>query len=64
MTAAEDVERQVAVAVIVAVEEPALLMAVQRVIRSVQIENDLRVSKGAELSLKVGAEYSLVWRMV
>ena len=38
--AAEDVERQVAVAAIVAVEEPAFLMAVQRVVGSVEVEHD------------------------
>src|SRR3954468_14740387 len=41
MTAAEDVERQVTVAVVVAMEEAALLMTVQRIIRGVQIESDL-----------------------
>src|SRR5439155_18550845 len=42
MTAAEDVERQVAVAVVVAVEEPAFLVAMQRIVRRIEIENDLR----------------------
>src|SRR3954465_3317294 len=41
MTAAEDVERQVAVAVVVAMEEAALLMPVQRVIGGVKVEDDL-----------------------
>ena len=41
MTAAEDVERQVAVAVGIAVEEAAFLVAVQRVIGGVEIEDDL-----------------------
>src|SRR5918994_322008 len=39
--AAEHIERQIAVAVVVAVEEAALLMPVQRVIRGVEVENDL-----------------------
>ena len=38
--AAEDIERQIAVAVIVAVEETALLVAVDRVVGGVEIEDD------------------------
>ena len=41
VAAAEDVERQVAVAVVVAVEEPPLLVAVQRVVGGVEVEHDL-----------------------
>src|SRR5271169_5662080 len=41
MPPAEHVKRQIAVAVIVAVEETALLMAVQRVVSGVEIEDDL-----------------------
>ena len=41
MAAAEDVERQVAVAVAVAVEEPPLLVAVDRVVCGVEVEHDL-----------------------
>ena len=41
MPAAEHIERQVAVAVVVAVEEPSLLVAVQRVVGGVEIEHDL-----------------------
>ena len=41
VAAAEHVERQVAVAVVVAVEEPPLLVAVQRVVGGVEIEHDL-----------------------
>ena len=41
MSAAEDVERQVAVAIVVAVEEPAFLLAVQRIVGGIQIEDDL-----------------------
>ena len=41
MPAAEHIERQVAVAVIIAVKEPALLMAMQRVVGRVEVENDL-----------------------
>ena len=41
MIAAEHIERQVAIAVVVAVEEAALLMAVQRIVGGVEIEDDL-----------------------
>ena len=41
LAAAEHVQRQVAVAVIVAIEEPAFLVAVQRVVGGVEIEDDL-----------------------
>ena len=41
MPAAEHVERQVTPAVVVAVEEPALLVAVQRIVGGVEVENDL-----------------------
>ena len=41
MPAAEHIERQIAVAVVIAVEEPAFLMAVQRVVGRVEVENDL-----------------------
>src|SRR6202011_3691193 len=41
MSAAEHIERQIAVAVVVAVKEPAFLMAVQRVVGGVEIEHDL-----------------------
>jgi len=41
LIAAEDVERQVAIAIVIAVEETALLVAVQRIVGGIQIENDL-----------------------
>jgi len=41
MPAAEDVERQVAVAIVIAVEEPAFLVAVDRIVGGVEIEDDL-----------------------
>ena len=41
MAAAEHVKRQVAVAIVIAVEEPPLLLAVQRIIRRIEVENDL-----------------------
>ena len=42
MPAAEHVERQIAVAVVIAVEEPALLVAVQRIVGGIEVEDDLR----------------------
>jgi hypothetical protein len=39
--AAEHVQRQIAVAVVLAVEEAALLVAVQGIIRGIEVENDL-----------------------
>ena len=41
MAAAEHVERQIAVAIVIAVEEPPLLLAVQRIVRRIEIEDDL-----------------------
>ncbi len=38
---AEDIERQVAVAVVIAVEEAAFLVAVQRIVGGIQVEHDL-----------------------
>jgi hypothetical protein len=41
MPAAEDVQRQIAVTVVIAVKEPAFLMPVQRIVGRVEIEDDL-----------------------
>jgi len=41
MAAAEHVERQVAVAVVVTVEEPPLLLTVQRIVGRIKVKNDL-----------------------
>ena len=41
MPPAEYVKRQIAIAIVIAVEEAALLMSVQRVVRRIEIENDL-----------------------
>ena len=41
MPAREDIERQIAVAVVIAEEEAPLLMPVQRVVGGVQVENNL-----------------------
>ena len=53
MAAAEHIERQVAVAIIIAVEEPALLMTVQRVIGGVEVERDLPGRPSVRLEEKV-----------
>src|SRR5438105_14870196 len=42
MPAAEHIERQIAVAVVIAVEETLFLMPVQRVVGGVEVEGDLR----------------------
>jgi hypothetical protein len=42
MPAAEHIERQIAVAVVIAVEETLFLMPVQRVVGGVEIERNLR----------------------
>src|SRR5215216_2699189 len=41
ITAAEDVQRQIAVAIVIAVEEPPLLVPVQRVVGGVEINDNL-----------------------
>ena len=51
--AAEHIERQVAVAVIVAVEEPFLLMAVQRIVGGVEVEHDLPGRPGVRLEEEI-----------
>ena len=53
MTAAEHVERQIAVAIVIAVEEPPLLLAVQRIVRRIEIENDLPWSSRMRLNEQV-----------
>ena len=39
--ATENVERQVAIAIVVSMEEPAFLVAVQRIVGGIEIEDDL-----------------------
>ena len=41
MPPAEHIQGQIAVAIVIAVKEPPLLMAVQRIIGGVEVENDL-----------------------
>ena len=50
---AEDVERQVAVALVVAVEEPAFLLSVQRIIGGIEIERDLRRRLGVGIKEQI-----------
>jgi len=42
MTAAHDIQRQIAVAIVIAVEEPPFLVAVERVVGGIDVEDDLR----------------------
>src|SRR6478609_3276340 len=53
MPAAEDVERQVAIAVIIAVEEPSFLMPMQRIIGGVEIERDLAGRPGVRIEEQI-----------
>ena len=41
MPAAEHVQRQIAIAVVIAVKEAAFLVAMQRIIRGVEVQDDL-----------------------
>ena len=47
---AEDVQRQITVAIVIAVEEAPLLMPVQRIIGGVQVQHDLL--RGLRVSFK------------
>jgi hypothetical protein len=51
--AAEDVKRQVAVAVVVAVEKAAFLMAMQRIVGGIEIENDLPRRSGVGIDKQI-----------
>ena len=42
MLPTEDVQRQVAIVPVVAVEEPTFLLAMQRVVGAVEVQDDLR----------------------
>ena len=56
LIAGEDVERQVAVAVVVAMEEPLRLMAVERDVGCIQIEHDLVGRLGVRLDEQVAEQ--------
>ena len=53
MPAAEDIQRQIAIAVVIAVEEPAFLMPVQWVIGGIEIERDLRRGFGVGIEEQI-----------
>ncbi len=57
--AGEDVQRQEAIVIVVAVEESAFLLAVNGIVRGVEVENDLfgrRIVRGEELLDEDGVE--------
>jgi hypothetical protein len=56
MLTAEDIERQIAVAVVVAMEEAAFLMAMQRVVSRIQIKDDLARRRPVRLEEEVDEE--------
>src|SRR6516165_9291396 len=41
MPAAENIERQITVAVVISVKEPSLLLTMHRIIRRIEVENNL-----------------------
>src|SRR5205823_14193202 len=55
MRAAEDVQRQIAVTVVITMKEAAFLMPVQRIVGGVEVENDLlwRVSVRLEKQIDI-----------
>jgi hypothetical protein len=53
MPPAEDVERQIAVAIIIAMEELAFLIAMQRVVGGIEVEDDLLRSLPMGLQEKI-----------
>jgi hypothetical protein len=55
MISAEDIERQVAVTVVVAVEEPPLLLPMQGYIGGIYVQHDLRAAVNS--SSMAAAEY-------
>jgi hypothetical protein len=53
MPAAVDVKRQIAVVVVVAVEEASLLMAMQRVVGGIEVKNDLWRRRGVRVEKEI-----------
>ena len=51
--AAEDVQRQIAVALVIAMEEPAFLMAVHQIVGGIQVEHDLPRRPGVRLDEQI-----------
>jgi hypothetical protein len=64
MPAAEHVQGQIAVAAVVAVEEAALLLTVQRVVGRVEIEDDLRERPRVRLQEQVDEQVGERGRVV
>ena len=60
MAAAEHVEWQVAVAVVIAVEEAALLVPVQRIVSGVDVEDDLLRRAAMGLKEQVNQSVSII----
>ena len=58
MPAAEHVKRQIAVAVVVAVKEPAFLLAVQRIVGGVEVEHDLARRLGVRVEKQLDEQPS------
>ena len=56
MPAAEDVQRQIAIAVVIAVEVPAFLFAVEAIIGGVEIEHDTDRRLGVGIEKKIDEE--------
>ena len=53
MAAAEDIERQIAIAIVIAVKEPPLLIAVQRIVGGVEVEHDLTRRLGVRVEKQI-----------
>ena len=67
MPATEHIERQIAVAVIIAVKEPSLLMAVHRVVGRIKVKHDLLWRPVVRLEEQVDEERSiaaLFWQIL
>ena len=53
MPAAEDIERQIAVAVVIAMEEASFLLAMQRVVGGIEVQHDLLGRAGVGLQEQI-----------
>jgi hypothetical protein len=60
MPATEDIQREIAVAIVIAVEEAPLLVPVQRVVGGVQIENNLLRRAPVRLEEQIDNSASIV----
>ena len=59
MSAAEHIKRQVAIAVVIAVKEPPLLIAVQRIVGRVEVEHDLTRRFGVRVEKQIDKQPSI-----